>query len=183
MIEKKNARVSRGLIYLFLVIWAIIVLFPFYWMVLTSLKSYSAYNSEYIPKFYTLSPTLQNYVNVFTEVPLGRYLLNTLIFTVATTGLMMLVIVPAAFAFSRLEFKGKNLLFALFLSILYRAVCSTAFVLNTAHYKVCSVYHTAVAYLDSGLWVSYRRFSTHLDFIIIIKVLLFVVTVLCFHVR
>ncbi len=118
MIEKKNAKVSRGLIYLFLVIWAIIVLFPFYWMVLTSIKNTAAYNNEKIPEFITLAPTGENYVKAFTEVSLGRYFVNTLIFTVATTGLMMLVIVPAAFAFSRLEFKGKNLLFALFLSMM-----------------------------------------------------------------
>ena len=118
MIEKKNARVSRGLIYLFLVIWAVIVLFPFYWMVLTSVKNTASYNNEKIPEFITLAPTGENYVKAFTEVDLGRYFLNTLIFTVVTTGLMMLVIVPASFAFARLEFKGKNLLFALFLSLM-----------------------------------------------------------------
>ena len=118
MIEKKNARVSRGLIYLFLVIWAVIVLFPFYWMVLTSVKNTASYNNEKIPEFITMEPTGENYVKAFTEVSLGRYFANTLIFTVATTGLMMLVIVPAAFAFARLEFKGKNLLFALFLSLM-----------------------------------------------------------------
>ena len=118
MIEKKNARVSRGLIYLFLVIWAVIVLFPFYWMVLTSVKNTASYNNEKTPEFITMEPTGENYVKAFTEVSLGRSFVNTLIFTVATTGLMMLVIVPAAFAFSRLEFKGKNLLFALFLSLM-----------------------------------------------------------------
>ena len=118
MIEKKNARVSRGLIYLFLVIWAVIVLFPFYWMVLTSVKNTAAYNNEKIPEFIATALTGENYVKAFTEVSLGRYFINTLIFTVATTGLMMLVIVPASFAFARLEFKGKNLLFALFLSLM-----------------------------------------------------------------
>ena len=118
MIEKKNAKLSRALIYLFLVIWAVIVLFPFYWMVLTSVKNTASYNNEKIPEFITTEPTGENYVKAFTEVSLGRYFVNTLIFTVATTGLMMLVIVPAAFAFARLEFKGKNLLFALFLSLM-----------------------------------------------------------------
>ncbi len=118
MIERKNSRVSHALIYLFLTVWALIVLFPFYWMVLTSFKSFTAYNSEYIPKFITLQPTLENYRDAFTTVPLGRYFLNTLIFTVATTGLMMVVIVPAAFAFARLEFKGRNGMFALFLSLM-----------------------------------------------------------------
>ena len=74
-------------------------------------------------------------------------------------------------------------LLALFLSVLYRAVCSSAFMLYTAYHKVCSVDHSAVAYLDSRLWVSFGRFGTHLDFIVIVKVLLFVVTVLRFHVR
>ena len=118
MIEKKSASLSRVLIYVFLAIWAVIVLFPFYWMVLTSIKSFASYNSEYIPRFIAVAPTLQNYADAFTTVPLGRYFLNTLIFTVATTGLMMLVIVPAAFAFARLEFKGRNLVFALFLSLM-----------------------------------------------------------------
>ena len=118
MIEKKNAGLSRVLIYFFLALWALIVLFPFYWMVLTSVKSFASYNSEFIPRFFTTEPTLQNYADAFTTVPLGRYFLNTLIFTVATTGLMMLVIVPAAFAFARLEFKGRNAVFALFLSLM-----------------------------------------------------------------
>ena len=118
MIEKKNAKVSQALVWLFLVIWAVIVLFPFYWMVLTSVKNTAVYNNEKIPEFFTTEPTGENYVKAFTEVSLGRYFINTLIFTVATTGLMMLVIVPAAFAFARLEFKGRNAVFALFLSLM-----------------------------------------------------------------
>ncbi len=117
-VEKKNSRVGRVLIYFFLVIWAILVLFPFYWMLLTSVKTQAAFNSEIVPSFWTPHPTAENYLSAFTTVPLGRYFLNTVIFTVATTGLMMLVIVPAAFAFARLEFKGKNAVFALFLSLM-----------------------------------------------------------------
>ncbi len=109
---------GHALVVLFLTIWALLVLFPFYWMLLTSLKSYSAYNAEYIPKFFTLSPTLQNYADAFTAVPLARYFLNTVIFTVATTGIMLFVIIPAAFAFSRLQFRGKDLAFMLFLSLM-----------------------------------------------------------------
>ena len=106
------------LIYAFLSIWAILVLFPFYWMLLTSIKSYSSYNSEYVPKFFTLSPTFENYITAFTAVPLAKYFFNTLIFTAVTTGLMMIVVVLSAFAFARLDFKGKNLLFSLFLSLM-----------------------------------------------------------------
>ena len=116
----KIRRVTAGkiVIYALLAVWGIIVVFPFYWMVLTSLKSYGAYNSEFIPEFFTLSPTLDNYKNAFTAVPLGTYFLNTLIFTVVTTALMLAVTVLAAFAFSRLEFRGKNIVFALFLSLM-----------------------------------------------------------------
>ncbi len=119
---QKSARVRRivgnVVLYTLLTLWAILVLFPFYWMVLTSVKSYSTYNAERIPSFFTLSPTMQNYVDAFTTVPLGRYLLNTLIFTVITTGIMLAVITLAAFAFARLEFRGKNLVFTLFLSLM-----------------------------------------------------------------
>ena len=119
---EKNARIRKTvasvITYALLVFWGILVLFPFYWMLLTSVKSYGAYNSEYIPSFFTLSPTLQNYVDAFTTVSLGRYLVNTTIFTVTTTALMLAVIVFAAFAFARLEFKGKNMMFVLFLSLM-----------------------------------------------------------------
>ncbi len=121
LIEKKHLiknRVRSAVTYFFLTVWGIIVLFPFYWMILTSLKSYGAYNSEYIPKFFTLSPTLKNYVDAFTIVPLGRYFANTIIFTVITTALMLVIIILAAFAFARLNFKGKNIVFALFLSLM-----------------------------------------------------------------
>ena len=74
---KEAARTA--LRYFFLALWALLVLFPFYWMILTSVKSYGAYNSEYIPKFYTLSPTTANYIQAFTAVPLARYFLNTVI--------------------------------------------------------------------------------------------------------
>ena len=118
MSERKGSALSRTMIYLFLAVWALIVLFPFYWMVLTSFKDTTVFMDEKVPTFFTTDPTLQNYVKAFTEVPLGKYFLNTVIFTLATTGLMMLVIVPAAFAFARLEFRGKNLVFALFLSLM-----------------------------------------------------------------
>ena len=115
---KIRSRVRSTAVHILLSLWAVIVLFPFYWMVLTSIKSYSAYNSEYIPKFFTLSPTLQNYVDAFTAVPLGRYFTNTLVFTLITTLLMLSVITLAAFAFARLEFKGKRLAFTLLLSLM-----------------------------------------------------------------
>ena len=119
---EKNARLRsrclKVLTYAFLTFWGVLVLFPFYWMLLTSVKSYSAYNSEWIPQLFTLSPTVQNYIDAFTAVPLGGYFLNTILFTVVTTGAMLTVTVLAAFAFSRLNFRGKDLAFTLFLSLM-----------------------------------------------------------------
>ena len=115
---RRRRAVRRAVTYVLLALWAVIVLFPFYWMVLTSVKSYSAYSSERIPAFFTLSPTLQNYRDAFTAVPLGRYFLNTVIFTVATTAIMLVVITLAAFAFARLNFRGKQLAFTCFLALM-----------------------------------------------------------------
>ncbi len=118
--EKKTAGeiVFNTVVYILLVIWAIVVLFPFYWMILTSLKSYGAYASEYTPVFFTLRPTLQNYADAFTQVPLGQYFLNTIIFTVITTLIMVIVIIFAAYAFARIDFKGKNIVFTGFLALM-----------------------------------------------------------------
>ena len=110
--------VAKAVTYALLVLWALMVLFPYYWMLLTSVKSYSSYNAEYVPAFFTPNPTLENYVSAFTQVPLARYFLNSIIFTAVTTALMMAVIVPAAFAFARLQFKGRDLVFSLFLALM-----------------------------------------------------------------
>ncbi|MDO4405012.1 MAG: carbohydrate ABC transporter permease, partial [Atopobiaceae bacterium] len=115
---ERARKIRMGVTYTLLTLWALIVLFPFYWMVLTSIKSYGSYNAEYVPLLYTTSPTLQNYVDAFTAVPLARYFMNTVIFTGITTALMLVVIVLAAFAFSRLDFAGKDLLFTAFLSLM-----------------------------------------------------------------
>ena len=115
---RRRKRLRTVLVGILLTLWAMIVLFPFYWMLLTSVKSYGSYNSEYIPKLFTLSPTLENYKSAFSQVPLARYFLNTLIFTVITTALMLVVTVLAAFAFSRLRFPGRDLIFTLFLSLM-----------------------------------------------------------------
>ncbi|MBO4399956.1 MAG: carbohydrate ABC transporter permease [Lachnospiraceae bacterium] len=113
-----NRKTKNVLLYAFLTVCALAVLFPFYWMILTSFKTQGAYNAEEIPKFYTLAPTLKNYQVAFTAVPLARYFVNTLVFTVITTAAMMIVIVLAAFSFARMNFPGKNLVFSLFLSLM-----------------------------------------------------------------
>ncbi len=116
--SKRRRAAFNTFIYIMLALWAVMVLFPFYWMILTSFKSYSSYNSEYIPKFFTLSPTVQNYIDAFTAVPLAKYFLNTLIFTVITTAIMLVVTILAAYAFARMNFPGKNLVFSLFLALM-----------------------------------------------------------------
>ncbi|MCQ2528566.1 MAG: carbohydrate ABC transporter permease [Saccharofermentans sp.] len=117
--KARTARITKNVVtYFFLGIWGLMVLFPFYWMILTSFKGYGSYNAEYTPKLYTLDPTLKNYKDAFTAVPLSGYFINTIIFTVLTTAIMLFVTVFAAFAFSRLQFKGKNLVFTLFLSLM-----------------------------------------------------------------
>lgn len=123
--DKKNeplhhlgSGLRRGAVWALLVFWALMVLFPFYWMLLTSVKSYGSYNAEYVPKLFTLSPTLQNYADAFRAVPLARYFLNTILFTVITTAIMLVVTVLAAFAFARLNFRGKDLAFTVFLSLM-----------------------------------------------------------------
>ena len=108
----------KTFIYVCLGFWALLVLFPFYWMILSSFKDYRDYSAEEVPQFITLNPTFDNYMTAFTSVPLLDYFLNTVIFTVLTTALMLVIIIPAAFAFARMEFKGKNLVFVLFLSLM-----------------------------------------------------------------
>ena len=117
-LQKLGSGLRRGAVWALLVFWALMVLFPFYWMLLTSVKSYGSYNAEYVPKLFTLSPTLQNYADAFQAVPLARYFLNTILFTVITTAIMLVVTVLAAFAFARLNFRGKDLAFTVFLSLM-----------------------------------------------------------------
>ncbi len=116
--SEKRKKILHIFIYLLLALWAVVVLFPFYWMILTSVKSQGAYDAELVPAFFTLRPTLQNYVTAFSAVKLGRYFFNSVLFTVVTTALMMVVIIPAAYAFSRLNFRGKNLAFTAFLALM-----------------------------------------------------------------
>jgi len=119
---KTKETIRKVIIYFFLIVWALLVLFPFYWMVLTSIKSQGVYNAEKVPALFTLTPTLENYSYVLSfsksGVHLLKYMLNTVIFALATTAAMLLVTISSAFAFARLNFKGKEILFTLFLSLM-----------------------------------------------------------------
>ena len=122
--QKSNNRMTNGdralkiSVYAMLGLWALAVLFPFYWMILTSFKSFGEYNAESVPKFFSSNPTFDNFITAFKSVPLIDYLWNTLVYTMLTTALMMVIIIPAAYAFARMNFKGKNAVFVLFLSLM-----------------------------------------------------------------
>ncbi len=102
-------------LYLFLGIMAIIVLFPFYWMIISSLKTLAEYNRA-IPTFWPEQMRFSNYVNAFDTANLGRLFLNTCYVGIVSTLLSLVITVLSAFAFARLEFKGKNALFAALLA-------------------------------------------------------------------
>lgn len=109
-----KALVLIGL-YAFLGIMAVIVLFPFYWMIISSLKTLDEYRMS-VPSFWPQKIMFSNYLEAFTEASLGRLFLNTLYVGVVSTLLSLVITVLSAFAFARLEFKGKNTIFGLLLA-------------------------------------------------------------------
>ena len=111
-------RIIRASVYAFLAIWAVIVLFPFYYMILTAFKSTGEYNAETVPSLVLTSPTFENFFTSFTTVRLGEFLWNTLVFTVVTTAIMLFVTVLAAYGFSRIRFRGRDLVFTVLLSLM-----------------------------------------------------------------
>ncbi len=107
--------VVQVLLYLFLGFMALIVLFPFYWMIISSLKSLSEYNWA-SPSFWPNEFRFENYSNAFKMANLGTLFVNTCIVGIVSTVLSLVITVLCAFAFARLEFKGKNALFAALLA-------------------------------------------------------------------
>jgi len=116
---KKAAKVgkiiSTTVTYTFLILLAIIVLFPFYWMINSSLKSLAEYRLT-VPTFWPKVVILRNYVDAFNTAKLGTLFMNTLYVGVVSTVLSLVITVLTAFAFARLEFKGKDALFAALLA-------------------------------------------------------------------
>ena len=109
--QKVVKTIVTTLTYIFLVLVAISVLFPFYWMLNSSLKSSEEYRFL-VPTFFPKQIIWKNYVEAFTTANLGVLFVNTLFVGVVSTILSLIVTVISAFAFARLEFKGKNALFA-----------------------------------------------------------------------
>ena len=113
--QKKLGRIGKVLVeifnYLFLIAMALIVLFPFYWMIISSLKTLAEYRMSK-PTFWPREIMLSNYMDAFTTASLGRLFINTMIVGIVSTLLSLVITILTAFAFARLEFKGKNMLFA-----------------------------------------------------------------------
>ena len=101
--------------YLFLLIMALIILFPFYWMIISSLKTLSEYRLS-VPTFWPRQIMFSNYVEAFSAASLGRLFMNTLYVGVVSTLLSLVITVLSAFAFARLEFKGRDALFTMLLA-------------------------------------------------------------------
>ena len=117
--KAKTLRIIKlTVIYTLLSFWAIMILFPFYWMIMTSFKSFMEYNNESVPYLLVRHWTFENYGLAFNQVKLARYMFNTLIYAVSTTAIMMIVTTLAAFAFARLDFKGKDIVFTIFLAMM-----------------------------------------------------------------
>ena len=105
----------KVLVYAFLLLMGVIVLFPFYWMINSSLKTLDEYRMS-VPTFFPHAVMFSNYVDAFQTASLGRLFLNTMYVGLVSTILSLVITILSAFAFARLEFKGKNVLFAALLA-------------------------------------------------------------------
>lgn len=113
--QRAMGALVQVLLYVFLLLMALIVLFPFYWMVISSLKTLDEYRMS-VPTFFPRRVMLSNYADAFTTANLGRLFLNTMYVGIVSTLLSLVITILSAFAFARLEFKGKNALFGALLA-------------------------------------------------------------------
>lgn len=113
--EKVSRIISLIIVYAFLIIMAFIIIFPFYWMLITSLKSTTEIRSS-TQTFWPSAVLWSNYVEVFSKFTFATYLRNTLIVGILSTVGTLITTIFSAYAFARLEFKGRDALFAIFLS-------------------------------------------------------------------
>lgn len=106
---------AQAFCYLFLIFMALVVLFPFYWMINSSLKSLAEYKQS-VPTFWPNKVLWSNYAEAFSSASLGRLFLNTAYVGIVSTLLSLVITILSAFAFARLEFRGKDLLFSALLA-------------------------------------------------------------------
>ncbi len=109
--QKVGKFVVKFLLYAFLIAMALIIIFPFYFMLISSVKTLDEYNRA-VPTLWPENIRLFNYVDAFNTGNLGKLFVNTMIVGIVSTILSLVITVLSAFAFARLEFKGKNALFA-----------------------------------------------------------------------
>lgn len=107
--------IAKAFCYAFLIFMALVVLFPFYWMINSSLKSLEEYRQS-VPMFWPQKVLWSNYAEAFTAASLGRLFFNTAYVGIVSTILSLVITILSAFAFARLEFRGKNLLFSALLA-------------------------------------------------------------------
>lgn len=107
--------IAKAFCYAFLIFMALVVLFPFYWMINSSLKSLAEYRQS-VPTFWPQKVLWSNYAEAFTAASLGRLFFNTAHVGIVSTILSLVITILSAFAFARLEFRGKNLLFSALLA-------------------------------------------------------------------
>ena len=113
--QKAVKIIVQVLLYTFLIVMALIIIFPFYWMLISSVKSLAEYKLP-VPTLFPKQILFSNYVEAFNQANLGRLFMNTLYVGLVSTLLSLVITVLSAFAFARLEFKGKNALFAALLA-------------------------------------------------------------------
>lgn len=118
-VERTRSRavgiIAKAFCYAFLIFMALVVLFPFYWMINSSLKSLAEYRQS-VPTFWPQKVLWSNYAEAFTAASLGRLFFNTAYVGIVSTILSLVITILSAFAFARLEFRGKNLLFSALLA-------------------------------------------------------------------
>lgn len=107
--------VKSGFLHIVVYAAAIITVAPFIWMILTSFKSLGEI-LQTPPTFFPTKFHFDNYVRAFSAAPFGRYYFNSIFVSVCVTLGQLITCSTAAFAFSRLKFKGRDVLFFLFLA-------------------------------------------------------------------
>ncbi len=112
--QKVRKVLGNILVYALLIFLAIVILFPFYWMINSSLKDLTEYKRS-TPTFWPEIVHFENYLRAFNDADLGKLFLNTLFVGVLSTLLSLVITILCAFAFARLEFKGRDLMFGLLL--------------------------------------------------------------------
>ena len=113
----KSDKLKKTLVYIFLAIGAFFMIFPFIWMIITSFKTGFEAN-RVPPTFLPENPTFNNYLTALKVAPFGRYFLNSVIVTICCVALTMFNSILAAFSFSKLKFPGRDILFALLISMM-----------------------------------------------------------------